>query len=639
MKISALPPIAFSLLTIPCFSGQLGVNIGLPERGGSFVDIAQENYRWSKAGSGAALTTADVDSLGWPRCDANFVLDQRPVAEWAGSVDDPASYHLDLRGTYKCGLVGRATVRSTGQGAVQNLLYDSIANSTTFDFVITDAPGPGGGFINLEFTNTRRIAASAAQSGFTRFRMHRPGYPLNTAKTFTDEFLAALTGINFSAIRFMVFTGTNGMDPLYPGVTSWSKRKLPIDAGQNPIAPLGKTDGAAWEYVIRLANTVNKDAWINVPVSADAGYVRHLAQLFKDSLKSNLNIYVESSNEVWNTAPGFEQSAYNQAWAQALGITEHQNHARRTVSLAMSFDSVFGPGALNNRVRVVLCSHKPMLKWWVEPMLQYVNTTFGPPRNFIYAIGCQTYFGGGADAGESVAKILSDCHQDIQGQIDETGQVNEAGRKQWIAKAAAWNLAGGFVSYEGGPDHGGGSTVNVGNRILAERDLGMGELLKYNYDTAFIALGGALAMQFTLSSGYCRYGCWGLTDDIAHPDRNFKYGAIKSIVGGPAAIRVSAPATVPSQLTISSPAPGRIIIRFTAGSGMEAVVSLYTASGRLVQSLCQPMTGTGAREAVLNAAPLVAGLYIVRVVSENSRMERCVVVERTTYGNMASKAK
>ena len=627
MKTPKTILITLSLLTVPSFSGQLGVNISLPERNGTFVDIAKENYRWSKAG--ADLTAADVDSSGWPKCDANFVLDQRPVAEWAGTVDDPASYHLDLRGTYKCALVGRASVRSTGQGAVQNVVYDSLSNATTFDFVVTDAPAPGGGFISLEFTNTRRTAASAAGSGFTHFRMNRPGYPLNTAKIFTDDLLAALTGINFSVIRFMPFTNPNGIDPLYPGVTPWSKRKLVTDAGQNAIAPLGKPDGGAWEYVINLANTVNKDAWVNVPISADAGYVRHLAQLLKDSLKSNLNIYVESSNEVWNTAPGYEQSAYNQAWAQALGITEHQNHARRAVSLAMSFDSVFGAGSLNNRVRVVLCSHKPMLKWWVEPMLQYVNTTFGPPKNFIYAIGCQTYFSGGADAGESTVKILSDCHADIQSQIDEAGGVNEAGRVQWIAKAKAYNLSGGFVSYEGGPDHGGGSTVNMANRILAERDIVMGEMLKYNYDTAFLALGGALAMQFTLSSAYCRYGCWGLTDDISNPNRNYKYAAIKSIVGGPAAvIRPKAREAAPCNLIISNASRGTAVVWITLEAGREAVLDLYTLSGKLLQRYHRIAQGSGKHEALWNLEKLPPGLYVLRFTSGNSQTERHVFVMR-----------
>jgi hypothetical protein len=270
-----------------------------------------------------------------------------------------------------------------------------------------------------------------------------------------------------------------------------------------------------------------------------------------------------------------------------------------------------------------------MLKWWVEPMLQYVNTTFGAPKNFIYAIGCQTYFSGGADAGESTAKILSDCHADIKSQIDEAGGVNEAGRMQWIAKANAYNLAGGFVSYEGGPDHGGGSTVNMANRILAERDIGMGEMLKYNYDTAFLALGGALAMQFTLSSAYCRYGCWGLTDDISNPNRNFKYAAIKSIVGGPQSVispRVKEGS--PGNLTISNICRGSAVVRVTLDGGRAAALSLYTVSGKLLQRYHGIAQGASKHEALWNLEKLPPGLYVLRFTSGNSQTERHVFVMR-----------
>jgi hypothetical protein len=37
-------------------------------------------------------------------------------------------------------------------------------------------------------------------------------------------------------------------------------------------------------------------------------------------------------------------------------------------------------------------------------------------------------------------------------------------------------------------------------------------------------------MQFTLSSGYNRYGCWGLTDDINNLHRNYKFGCIQDLL-------------------------------------------------------------------------------------------------------------
>ena len=268
-----------------------------------------------------------------------------------------------------------------------------------------------------------------------------------------------------------------------------------------------------------------------MPVSATTEYVTNLATLLRDSLDQGLNVYVESSNEVWNTAPGFNQSQYNQAQAQAqaLGIGEHENHVRRTIEIAQIFENVFGQGSLNGRVRVILCSHQPMLKWWVEPMLQYIDSSVGPPKEYIYGIACQTYFGGGVEDGESVDKILDDCHDQITALIDETGGVNEAGRMQWVAKAAEWELIGGLFSYEGGPDHGGGSTVNIANRIAAERHARMADEWTYNLDEGFFKLNANLAAQFTLTSSYCRYGCWGLTDDVTDPNRNYKYEAARKL--------------------------------------------------------------------------------------------------------------
>ncbi len=503
---------------------QVGVNIGLPERGGTYIDLVKENYRWNNPSAPSGIRPEDVDEKGWPVVDVAYIVDFRPVAEWTNNIDDPEVYRLDVSGVWNCSLLGEATVTSS-MGTVQNLSYDPISNTTTFGF---DVAAGSNGFFILNFTNTKRTQNDPVNTGFTNFKMLRPGYT-NDDALFATPFLSAFDSVKFSAIRYMVFTGTNGSEPDFPGVTEWSDRKLPDDASQVAIGTIGKRNGACWEHVIDLSNRIKTDPWINVPVSATEDYVTQLATLFRDQLDTSLSIYVESSNEVWNTAPGFEQTFYNQDQANALGITEQQNHARRTAELAQLFESVFGTGSLNQRVKVILCSHQPMLKWWVEPMLQYIKDNFGPPSVYLYAMGDQTYFSGGHQIGDDTTAILEKCHTSIQNQIFDSG-VNEAGRMQWIAKANEWNLPGGYVSYEGGPDHGGGSTDNIANRILAERSLGMCEAMKYNLDDAFIQLGGTLAMQFTLTSGYNRYGSWGLTDDINNLHRNYKFGCIQELL-------------------------------------------------------------------------------------------------------------
>ena len=60
------------------------------------------------------------------------MMDLRPVAEWAGEIDDPDDYRADLSGTYSGSLTGKANVQSWGEGEVTDVVYDEANNETTF---------------------------------------------------------------------------------------------------------------------------------------------------------------------------------------------------------------------------------------------------------------------------------------------------------------------------------------------------------------------------------------------------------------------------------------------------------------------------------------------------------------------------
>jgi hypothetical protein len=615
--------LAFYLFSTATLFSQVGVNIGLPERGGTFIDLAKENYRWKEVYSNYSLNSSQVDAQGWPAVDAQYVIDFRPVAEWAGSIDDPEVYRLDVSGTWTCSFIGQADIRAQTGGTVSNISYDAVSNMSTFDFNVSQG---SDGFFLLNFTNTRRSANDPVNTGFTNFKMLRPGY-LNDNDLFHTPLLDALDAINFESIRYMVFTGSNGSDPSYPNQIEWVERKLPGDASQVRISTIGKNGGASWEYVIDLANRTHTDPWINVPISASTDYVTQLAQLFKDNLDSDLNIYVESSNEVWNTAPGFEQTEYNRLHAIDLGITEQENHARRTVELAQIFSTVFGVTSLNNKVKVVLCSHEPMLKWWVQPMLEYVESNFGSPSNFIYAIGCQTYFSGGAQSGEDTTKILDDCHASISDQINDMG-TNEAGRMQWIKKAEDWGLVGGFVSYEGGPAHGGGSTSNITNRILAERTQRMCEEMRYNLDDAFIQLGGTLAMQFTLTSSYNRYGCWGLTDDINQPYRNYKFECLEDLLRGGTTNASDIDKTfLLNHVVYPNPASEEFTFSCFNDEPGTLMLTVYNQLGQIIHQGKRASTVSGQHSIRWTPEQYQKGLYLYTIQTINSSASGTVVVK------------
>jgi hypothetical protein len=82
--------------------------------------------------------------------------------------------------------------------------------------------------------------------------------------------------------------------------------------------------------------------------------------------------------------------------------------------------------------------------------------------------------------------------------------------------------------------------INDGNRYISEKQRGLhssrivevaGDLYKQNFADCYWNLGGNLAMQFTLSGNYNRYGAWGLTDDVGKPDHNSLFQTVRELIG------------------------------------------------------------------------------------------------------------
>ena len=534
----------------PSFPGRLGVEAS----GDAFVDLVKQSYRWERAdghGGWAKLTRESVDARGWPKSDCHWVLDSRPCAEWAGQIDDPEAHRVDRSGVYKGSFIGKAKLAvGGGSYSLANQAYDATANRTTFDLTVPK-PGANHGLVVLEFKDTRRVPDSPVNTGISEFRLIRPGYPADTRQVFTNEYLACLRSAAFSTIRFMGVTNTNGnveWGKDHTRLQSWNNRKLPEDASVDTMDSLNKKDGWPWEYVMSLCNQANMDAWINVPVSVDDDYIRQLAQLMKAGLKPALNVYIEHSNEVWNF--GFIQYAWNKARAkeevnegQSQYNFDHANneelwgqrrHAQRVKEIVDIFAGVFGSDQINRRVRGVLSGVTPdpagfFVCGRLAGMLAYLKATGGDPKNSIYAISIPAYYGGKSAAGE--AGTEHDSVEQILAGMKASVEQTKKDRLAVIELARRFELPGGFCAYESGPDIGGGRTANIANRIGAIRDARQGDIYKANLTDGFWSIGGNLAMQFTLSGAYSRYGAWGLTDDVSQPDRNALFRAARELVG------------------------------------------------------------------------------------------------------------
>ena len=367
-------------------------------------------------------------------------------------------------------------------------------------------------------------------SGISALRVHRPGYARTTTQVFTDEFIRLCRSAPFQCYRYYNVQNIWDGEPVWPEATTWEQRKTPQDAAQVSMANLnGKRDGWCWEYIIELANVLGQDIWINIHQSCDSTYVRQLATMLQRDLNASINIYVESSNEVWSPTQA-THGPYNAARAAQLGITFDQMHAHRTVELSRWFADVFGASEINQRIRLVMAGQHAY-NGRSDNHLNYINTTFGAPRSFIYATSTATYHGSTAATDPDPIVVANGMVDDIRGQITNTS--SNLYRQNHITRAAQWNLVGGCTSYEGGPHlPAGGGTANLAAQIRAHRTQQMADAICYNYNDGWFGIGGGLAIYFTLTSAYNRYGCWGITDDPSIPNRNYKLSAIKKILEG-----------------------------------------------------------------------------------------------------------
>jgi hypothetical protein len=594
------------------YVGKLGVNL---VHNDAFIDVVKETNRWNGVGT--------FDRQGWPRNDCELVLmDKRPVMEWSNEIDDPDEYRIDYSGVYKCSFEGSALVTNAGGDfSIRKYAYNSNTNLSTFDLVVSP-PGANHGLVIIRFSDSRRTVDSAPNTGIRNLKVFRPGYALATEKTFTDEYIRLCKSANFACFRYYTVQNIWSGEPVYPEATQWNARKLPGDASQSSMTSInGKRDGWCWEYIIELANLIKKDIWINIHISCSEDYVRNLVEMLKNQLDPAINIYVENSNEVWSPTH-MTHGPYNAAQAGAYGISFDQNYARRCVELSNLFKEIFGAGAINNRIRVI-CAGQSGYFDRSRQHLTYINSTFGPPKNFIYGISIALYFGSAYERG-TPQQITNGMILDIDQSINDPSKSGY--RPAFIQLAKSWGFAGGCTAYEGGPSDltGLGADIsNVANIIRANRTEAMREVMIHNYAPGWFDIGGGVACQFTIYSGYNRYGCWGLTDDYTLPDRNYKMAVMRDMVGEYKTDEEDTTGTENSAIILKQNFPNpfypKTTIRYKLPADGNISLIIYNLAGRKVLSLVDSYKAAGSHEVNWDGKDsrgnrLASGIYIYRIV-------------------------
>ena len=131
----------------------------------------------------------------------------------------------------------------------------------------------------------------------------------------------------FSVLRFYPW-----MRP-FSSSGSWENRPKPGDARQSD------DDGVAVEYMVALCNELKADPWFTIPHTADDEYVREFAALVRKTLHPGARVWVEYSNEIWNSS--FVQAQWVRAEARRQGMRTAEFTAREASRVFRGFRGAF----------------------------------------------------------------------------------------------------------------------------------------------------------------------------------------------------------------------------------------------------------------------------------------------------------
>jgi hypothetical protein len=310
--------------------------------------------------------------------------------------------------------------------------------------------------------------------------------------------------------------------------------------------------GAAYEYMVALCNTANKDMWITIPTAAGDDYVTQLAALLKNTLNPNLKIYIEYSNETWNfNYPGYDYSEAMQAKLGLLGsatvVPADAWHPYRALQIFHIFDQVFGePDVRSDRngssrlVRVLSSQTGPGDR--LRAVVDWTNTGNSAPTyghhayEYADAVAVTDYwaFPSGFDPlNPDITQLPTDqfIDQMIQLQkasIDEQVSPTGANGTNYLYLIAQGAQARGIklVVYEGGESFAAPSDADpaTASRIVAQltamnRDPRMADVYMESltqWQTLSQEFPGTIGnwSQYNDVGACSKYGCWGLLDSL-----------------------------------------------------------------------------------------------------------------------------
>ena len=467
-----------------------------------FVDVFKMSRKWISQKTGQPWGGGDplvVDTNGWvtsllPGQSADALV------MWRGTASG-------LKGEYVVLYDGEGTLGFSGSGA-------SIVSSTIGRIVLNINPSSisDGLIVSLTTTNPTNYLRN--------IRIIRPGFESTyLTEPFHPLFLDSIS--KFKVIRFMDWQKTNNST-----LANWADRTTMLSSTQTGGS------GVALEYQIALANKLNADAWFNIPHLATNDFVLQFATIVKAQLNPGLKVYIEYSNEVWNSQ--FTQASYAEQQGLASGLSTNnfqaqlRYYSQRSVEVFNIFSSVFA-GDTNRLVRVL--ATQAGNSWTATQVAGWQNAYQSAD-----AVAIAPYFCNGAGVGDPAAILAMTADQLLDYCTNEITTTALSRMNDNYAVISGFGLP--MIAYEGGQHLVGvnGTFKNQENQTMTDLFISANRAarMKTLYTTYFNqwkAAGGKMFVNYTSVYSPSKYGSWGLFEyQDQDPTTAPKYQALMEFI-------------------------------------------------------------------------------------------------------------
>lgn len=486
---------------------------------------------------------------------------------------------------------GRYIVLYDGAGTIEyGIAGEKVsAESRAGRDVVIVTPSRGGLLLRISATDPQGTG-----NYIRNIRVVREAHEgLLATQTFSPLFLQRIRP--YKTLRFMDWMRTNDSS-----AGTWGSRPLEGDARYTG------EQGVPLEVMIELANRSAKRPWFNIPHQANDAYITNFAAAVKAGLRADLPLFVEYSNEIWNS--GFSQGDWVQQRGEATwpssgesGFTKRINyHGKRTAEVCDMFRQQFGSQA--SRVVCVMASQAAN-SWTATEALECPLWDEAPcVGHGIGAIAIAPYFGDYVGQAENQAQVEAWTQESDGGlgslfrELSQGGELSGGPTGGAIAQSFEWIEANRtvaeskgitLVAYEGGQHlvgigAAGDSAALTELFTSANRDPRM-RALYTRYLNGWHARGGGIFAHFSDISPYTRYGSWGALE-TANQSTSPKYNALLEYSG----ISVP-PAATRFRLTVSKNRGGSVLTasgaitcgtRCSALFARNSVVTLFAKPSR-----------------------------------------------------------